>query len=143
MSQPTAERLASAIATALTASALGVTANHTRYPKYALADIADVTVDVVPLYPTTVDAHDRGSTAVDIQILILVQQRCEKTDDARVDSLTLLLEGAADWMAMTPIDGAGQPVEPVEVDRSDELLDAGQFIGYAMGTYRVFREWGG
>lgn len=140
MSLPTAERLAKAVAEALTASGLA-TANHKRYPKYALADLADVTVDVVPFYPVSVDAHDRGSTARDVQVLILVQQRCEKTDDAKVDSLTLLLEDLAEWMAMTEIDGAGQPVEPVDVDRSDDLLDGGHFIGYAMGTYRVFREW--
>lgn len=141
MSVPSAELVADAIAVALTDdSGLGIAPTRTRFPKYAMSDLVNIKIDVIPEYPVSVDAHDRASTATDIPIVVLVQQKCEKTDTVRVDQLSKLLEDISQWLALSPIVGIGQPIEPVIIDRNDALLDQGQFIGASLLVYRTYRE---
>ena len=129
------------VAEALTEiSGLGIAARRARWPKYAIADLVDRKVDVIPEFPADMDPHDRVSTATDMPIVVIVQQQCEPTDDDKVEELTGLLESIGRWLALNPIEEIGQPIEPLRIDRNDALLDEGQFIGAVACVYRLFRE---
>ena len=135
------EIVTQSVAAALTElSGLGVAARRGRWPKYAIADLVDLKVDVIVEFPADMDAHDRVSTATDMPIVVIVQRQCEPSDDAKCEELTALLESIAQWLALTPIEEIGQPIEPLRIDRNDALLDEGQFIGAVACVYRVFRE---
>lgn len=135
------EHVADEVASALNAhAALPVEVTRLRFPKWALADLTETKINVKVQFPCNCDPHDRGSTANDVPIVVSIQDRCEATDIAKIDKLTAIGESIAEWLAMNIIDGIGSPIEPLIVDRIDEVLDKGHFSMWVGATYRAFRE---
>lgn len=140
MSVLSAEAAASAVVTVLNGASLGVTFTRSRWPKYALKDLATTKAHVVPVWPARMDPHDDASTAIETPIAITLDAQCEKTDDTKIDLLTNLLEKIAAVLADTNIDGLGYPIEPLTVDRNEDLIDKGHFCGGVGAVYRRYRE---
>lgn len=135
------EEAADKVAAALNAElGLPVPVTRLRFPKWALADLDGTKINVKVQFPYNCDAHDRASTANDVSLVIAIQDKCEKTDIAKVDELTAIGESIAEWLGLNFIDGVGAPIEPLMVDRIDQVLDKGHFSMWIGATYRVFRE---
>lgn len=137
---PTGEAVAELLAAALNGYGLGVEFTRNRWPKYAAKDLTFLRADVVCEWPWRMEAIDDGGTATETQVAVLIQRRCEKTDVALVDELSVLLETVAQYVAATDLPDVGYPVEDLVVARDDELLDRGHFLGGVGVIYRVHRD---
>lgn len=134
------EAAATAVVTTLNGAGLGVTFTRARWPKYAANDLkAGPKYHVVPVWPARMDPHDDHGTATETPIAVTIDARCEKTDDATIDSLTNLLERIGAVLCAANIQGLGYPIEPVTIDRNEEAIDQGQFCGGVGVVYRRYR----
>jgi hypothetical protein len=140
MPTPFSEAAADAVATALNAANLGYTFSRVRYPKYSLKDIKAPKTHVVPVWPARLDPHDGEGSATETPIAVTIDAACEKGDDATIGTLTGLLETIAVFLARTDIAGLGYPIEPLVIDRNEDMLDQGHFCGGVGAVYRVYRE---
>lgn len=137
---PSSEAAAELVVSALNAAGLGVTFTRSRWPKYSLKDIAATKAHVVPVWPARMEEIDEGGgTANEAPLAITIDRACEKTNVALVDELTTLLETIATTLARTEIAGMGWPIEPIVIDRSEEMLDQGHFCGGVGVVYRRYR----
>ena len=111
-------------------------------PEFALPELADLQVTVVPK-EQTIALHSRTATLHEIDLDIGIQQKVEPGDTAAIDALMNLTEEVLDHFRLQPL--VGQPVvfwaatanRPIyAVEHLDEL---GQFTAIVTVTYKVAR----
>jgi hypothetical protein len=137
----TPDTAANLVAAALTSAGLGdLTFTRARWPKYALKDLTETKAHVVAVWPARMDPHDDAGTATETPLAVTIDAQCEKGEDAKAAALTDLLEQIGAFLANTNIEGLGYPVEPLVIDRNEELLDKGQFCGGVGLVYRRYRD---
>lgn len=141
MTRPIGEYVADQVAQELT-SFLGsrCQVGRRRVPRYELTELDYAICDVCARWPSQLEAHDRGSTATEQQVVAVFQARIDPGCDSRLDALTAMVEEVAHHLALTHITGIGQPLDDLEIDRADERIDGGQFAMAVGAAYRIYRD---
>jgi hypothetical protein len=138
----TAQAVAAAIAAGTFSEPLAV-ARAAGYPRYALADLATLRVDVIPVGPAPSARKPRGASERHFPLNIVVQQTCEPGDDANFARLMNLMEEIQNFVEDTPIAGFGRPVDDTATAHDPEMLERdGRFLGAVAVTYYAVREAG-
>lgn len=136
----TAEAVAAAIAAGTFSESLAA-ARVVAYPKYKLADLETLRIDVIPVGPATSERDDRQVSDRRFPVNVVIHQQCQADDSTNVARLLGLLEEIQDFLEDTEIAGGiGRPIEGTETEHDPQTLnEPGFFVGLVSAEYRAYR----